>query len=168
MLNKDKIENFAFNCDRPFSAQEAADLCNVSLKKAGLFVKQLRDEGKIEIQRKVRNKYFYIWKRKPKKKSSVSISITPETADKIEKIITEKGYTSLRDIAIQAGCSYESVRLVIVDRGLANVNVEKEHKKQMKAVGKDILNVLRTGKKVVKKQRQSVFMESIIPYAARG
>ncbi len=172
MLNKDKIENFAFNCDRPFSIQEAADLCNVSPKKAQLFVKELKDEGKIILQRKVRQKHFYIWKGKTKlkkspRKNGFTGASPNEKGNEIEQIIKDNGYTSLRDIAHKINCSYEFVRLVIANRGLVRVNVEKEYRKQRKAAGKDLLKILRTGKKVIKKQRQSVFLESISAYPAR-
>lgn len=66
ILNKDKIENFAFNIDRPFCAEEAADFCGVSLNRTKGHLKDLRSEGKITIQRKVINKYFYVWNGKPK------------------------------------------------------------------------------------------------------
>ncbi len=168
MLNKDKIENFAFNCGRPFTAYEAAELCNVSTKKAQLHIQALRDEGKIELQRKVAQKHFYIWKGKPKIIKLKSPPASKETADKIEQIIMEDGYTSLRDVAHKAECSYELVRLVIADRGLANVNIERENSREMKATHKNVLKTIRAVKKIKKQNYRSVFLESITPYPVRG
>ena len=49
ILNKDKIENFAFNIGKPFTAKEASKLCSVSINKTQTFLKELCDEGKIEL-----------------------------------------------------------------------------------------------------------------------
>jgi len=168
MLNKDKIENFAFNCDRPFSVYEASELCNVSLKKSQMHIQALRKEGKIKLQRKVNKKYFYIWNGKPKIIHTKSTQASKEMGDKIEKIITEDGYTNLRDIAIKAECSYELVRLVIVDRKLDNVNKENLRNKETKIVQADFMHVLRVGKRIVKLQKQQGFLNSIVPYGVRG
>jgi len=173
LLNKDRIENFAFNIDRPFCAAEAADFCGVSQHRTREHLKALRDEGKIEIQRIVIHKYFYVWKGKSKQKSTgkawekTSLEGSRK-ADEIEDIICEKGYSSLRDIAKQASCSHEFVRQVVQERNLENINQDLRLKRRTRKVQTDLIKVLRAGKKVLKEKRQREFLESIKPYGVRG
>jgi hypothetical protein len=170
-LNKDKIENFAFNIDRPFCAEEAADFCGVSLKKTQAHVKAMRDEGKIVIQRKVVNKYFYVWNGEPKQVRDNTMKTSHEfsrKADEVENTICSNGYTSLRDIAKQTGCSHEFVRQVVNERNLENVNVKLAEKKAEKLRQEQQRKLLIAEKKERKRLNQRPFLDSIVPYGARG
>jgi AraC-like DNA-binding protein len=169
MTHKERLENLAFNIGRPFSAQEASEMCSIGKTYTKKLLKEMTDEGTLEVQRVVNLRFFWQWKGKPKEKRIRNEYKSPETelSDKVEHKIKTEGYTSLRAIAQQVGCSHEYVRQVMKDRGLENNNQEITAQRLAKTIKKELLHVLKIGKKVIKQERQRPFLDSIIPYDER-
>ena len=86
MTGKEKMVNFCYQIDRPFTTQEACEKCEVNYNTGKKHLRALREAGKIRIMRKKGNANLLIWCEKPEE-----IKETPDwvpRTNKLHKIIT--------------------------------------------------------------------------------
>ncbi len=105
MTSRERIENFAMQIDRPFTIAEAADLCNVNIKNAQKYVKDLKDAGRLKVLRKEANKHLLVWEAPEKSKfvpkyKIIKVEVVRDFINKIARPFT------LQDIVENTSCNY--------------------------------------------------------------
>lgn len=144
MLTKlQKIENFAFMINRPFTVAEAADLCDCKVDTAEKALKKMRQNGRIDYRRR-NGRLVYVWIEKAKKRSK-----NKDWVPDRKKILAvcdylqQYGYTSLREVAVECRISHETVRKIIHKYNIEMVNERLLKIRQEKATIKDLIRALK-------------------------
>jgi hypothetical protein len=116
--DKRKVMNFVTIETKPFTADKAADLTGVDRRVVSNYLRTFEIEGKIKKIGKQGSGYLYSKIYKIEKTSKTPLENSTK-ADEIEELISQKGYSSLREIAQKANCSHEFVRQVIEIRKIS-------------------------------------------------